>query len=707
MEGNPGRPGVHAQDDRPQRQGQGQGQRSTADPGPVPDGPAPVHPAGGLIGPSHLLALQRAAGNVAARQAVPTAGHRRTPRPGGASPVQRTAPGGDVPVQRNGPGGDPRQVAPAADLLGFVREEGLNLRAGPDRAAAPLARLTFGQRVHLLDGSQPGWQRVTVLGQTGYLSSPRIHLPPQRLIQQDPGLSLVKVRPGQTFWGLVKESYGIQGNEGTPDQNINHFINAIRAINRPEAFIVRTDVLDDVSNALIPGRDASDTLLKANYDLWIPSFAVAAKMDVGSGTVTGEISRVIKKIEQKIDDFRAACRAAGKYIPEAIGRRAGEMGEGMLLGLIDFAVDAAKILAISTAVGALVGSIFGGVGAVPGAEVGFEIGLMILEYYGLYLLIEAIVGVAGNLLSQLGRFVSLAWNAGGDSKQIEEAGKALADALGILVSAVMVVVAAYLLKRGAQALNGTRFARAVGESRLARWFEQRQKMTTTKKVVSAQAQAAEVAALARAEARRLLAAAAAEETAVTATLRAVATQTGGQLVGLANVLKTQKSLARKIRDQANAMVARGVPPERAVAEVSAGIKDALRYTMEGPTSQYMAMYQRTVRVLEAGGYVRNASKNTWAEPGSAQAGPYRGINESWRTPGGQVFEVQFHTQESFATKMETHPQYGEMRDAHTSPQRIAELNEQMTRMSDKIPVPEGAVPVDGTWPGGPARKGTH
>ena len=391
------------------------------------------------------------------------------------APSTTSRPGSGV-IQRSPQ--DPPDGASAR--VAFVREEGLNLRAGPDQRAASLRQMTFGQRVHVLDDAKGDWLKIAVLGQTGYAYRPRIHAPPKELIAKDPGLTLIKVKPHQTFWGLVKDRYGISGNESSKDQNINHFINAIRAVNKPEAFVVKTDVLDDVGNAAISGRDASDTELIAGVDLWIPSFGVASKMDVGSGTVRGEVSRYVKKFEQKLDDFRAAARAAGKFIPAALLRNAGDMATGLLQGLIDFALDAAKILAVSTAVGALLGSLLGGVGAVPGAEIGFEIGLVILEYYGLYMLVEAVLTVAGNFVGQLGQFVALAWKANGDKAMIEQAGQALAEALGILGSALLVVVAAYLMKRGAQALSKTKFAQKIGETRLAKWLEERRNGATSK-----------------------------------------------------------------------------------------------------------------------------------------------------------------------------------------------------------------------------------
>ncbi|NYH92443.1 DUF6861 domain-containing protein [Actinopolymorpha rutila] len=370
--------------------------------------------------------------------------------------------------------------------MAFVREEGLNLRAGPDQTSTSMAKLAFGARVHVVEDESlhPGWQKVaTATKGVGFLYAPRIHFPPRDLIEQDPGLTMVRIRSGQTFWGLVKEQYGIRGNESTADQNINHFINAIRAVNKGDAFVVKTDWMDDVGNWLISGRDASDTLLKAGYDLWIPSFGFAARMDVGSGTVTGEVTRLVKKIEQKLKDFRDAVAAAHKYILPSITHHAGDAALGLLTGLVDFAVDAAKILGVSTAVGALIGALFGGVGAVPGAEIGFEVGLLILEAYGLAMLIEAIVSVAGSLLGQLASFIGQVWNANGDKKKIDQAGQTLADALGILVSAILVVVAAYLMKKGGEALSGTRFAKTVGESRLAKWFAERQRGSTTRKTV--------------------------------------------------------------------------------------------------------------------------------------------------------------------------------------------------------------------------------
>lgn len=424
------------------------------------------------------------------QQCIAPAQRKLAPAPSWATPKSKTTAAGHADASAQS----------AGSTIAFAREEGLNLRAKPDQKAPSLLQMKFGQRVHVLeDSGSADWIKIAVLGRTGYAYKPRIHSPPAELIAKDAGLTLIKVKSGQTFWGLVKDSYGIQGNESSKDQNINHFINAIRAVNKPEAFKIKTGLLDEVGNAVLSGRDASDTELIEGVDLWIPSFGVAAKMDVGSGTLRGEATRYVKKFEQKLDDFGDACLASGKYIPEAIGRRSGEMAMGMLQGLLDFALDAAKILGASTAAGALIGAFFGGAGAAPGATLGFEIGMLILEYYGLAMLAEAVLAVSADLLGQLGQFIALAWDANGDKVKIEKAGKALAEALGILVSALLAVAAAYLMKRGANALAKTKFAQKVGQTRLAKWFEERQKGTSTKEALEKERLAKEKAAKEKAE----------------------------------------------------------------------------------------------------------------------------------------------------------------------------------------------------------------
>ena len=68
---------------------------------------------------------------------------------------------------------------------------------------------------------------------------------------------------------------------------------------------------------------------------------------------------------------------------------------------------------------------------------------------------------------------------------------------------------------------------------------------------------------------------------------------------------------------------------------------------------------------------------------------YKGINTTI-TKNGQVFELQFHTEQSFNLKNnELHKLYEEAREISTSTERRAELQRQMIELSRQIPTPPG------------------
>jgi hypothetical protein len=144
----------------------------------------------------------------------------------------------------------------------------------------------------------------------------------------------------------------------------------------------------------------------------------------------------------------------------------------------------------------------------------------------------------------------------------------------------------------------------------------------------------------------------------------IAGREGAELVGLEHRLKTLDSLTDKLTRQAGTRA--GGTADQMVATEARSIRDTLRYTIQSDDAHYRG-------------------------PGSPQAGPYRGINTQWTTLDGHPFELQFHTAESFEVKMETHAMYEEFRNPSTSAARRLELNRMMTKMSDRIPVPKGAI----------------
>ena len=73
---------------------------------------------------------------------------------------------------------------------------------------------------------------------------------------------------------------------------------------------------------------------------------------------------------------------------------------------------------------------------------------------------------------------------------------------------------------------------------------------------------------------------------------------------------------------------------------------------------------------------------------------YKGINLTFTTDDAPPvgFEVQLHTEDSFATKQLNHHEYEEEREAGTSEERREELNAIMAERWTPVQVPSGFTP---------------
>lgn len=185
---------------------------------------------------------------------------------------------------------------------------------------------------------------------------------------------------------------------------------------------------------------------------------------------------------------------------------------------------------------------------------------------------------------------------------------------------------------------------------------------------------------AKAESKALIAVAEKAETASTGALVDLAARTGGEMIGLEYRLKSDESLARKIFDLSEAT---GAPPE----EVAKDMKDVLRYTTVFAPAKYVDGVKATVADLLATGHTQKKFVNTWGNKTG-----YRGINAVFVTPDGAMFELQFHTPQSFDAKdKETHKDYEEQRRLDKGSLRYAELQIKMNAVFDKVEVPKGAA----------------
>lgn len=194
---------------------------------------------------------------------------------------------------------------------------------------------------------------------------------------------------------------------------------------------------------------------------------------------------------------------------------------------------------------------------------------------------------------------------------------------------------------------------------------------------------------AREKAEALLRKAIATEPEITAALQGVAGKVPAELVGLEYRLKGVDSLARKLADRARQFDPKQLDPVRAIEKAAAkdkNVNDLVRYTLRANSAEeYAAVYAQTKAALEAQGYAPGKVFNAWEADLS-----YRGVNATFRSPHGQLLEVQFHTPESFAMQKATHGLYEEFRLSSTPAARQAELQAQMMGMWQGVPVPTGA-----------------
>lgn len=120
------------------------------------------------------------------------------------------------------------------------------------------------------------------------------------------------------------------------------------------------------------------------------------------------------------------------------------------------------------------------------------------------------------------------------------------------------------------------------------------------------------------------------------------------------------------------------------------IKDILRYTyLAKPEDLAVKTNEALAAFKEAGNEIFKV-KNTW----HSEKNPYRGINTNIRTPDGVIFEVQYHTPESFDLKNgPLHELYEKQRVLPSYSDEFKRLNDEMFKLSDSLTVPKGIEEV--------------
>ncbi|MFE8645797.1 XopAD/skwp family type III secretion system effector [Sphingomonas sp. NCPPB 2930] len=136
------------------------------------------------------------------------------------------------------------------------------------------------------------------------------------------------------------------------------------------------------------------------------------------------------------------------------------------------------------------------------------------------------------------------------------------------------------------------------------------------------------------------------EAGVTAMLARATSQHHGQLEGTRHQLKSRASLEEKLKQQV-------VLKNKTLEEAAASVNDALRYSVVMDPQDLTAGLRGVLAALDDQGHVRVKLSNTFTKHRQA----FKAVNVTLRSPEGVLWEIQFHTPETFKFKEEFHDLY--------------------------------------------------
>jgi hypothetical protein len=147
-------------------------------------------------------------------------------------------------------------------------------------------------------------------------------------------------------------------------------------------------------------------------------------------------------------------------------------------------------------------------------------------------------------------------------------------------------------------------------------------------------------------------------------------------------LKSADSFKKKLAD----LILRH--PDKSAEELSLEVPDGIRYAFIVEAEHYTEASLQAHSRLKGNGFDLEVRRNCWKSPG------YKGINSRWRDPAHDlVFEVQFHTAESWDAWQRAHDLYEAIGDLGTPPEQRARLRAIYADMSAAIPVPPGCTAI--------------
>jgi len=124
------------------------------------------------------------------------------------------------------------------------------------------------------------------------------------------------------------------------------------------------------------------------------------------------------------------------------------------------------------------------------------------------------------------------------------------------------------------------------------------------------------------------------------------------------------------------------------SELASSIHDGVRYTFIFDFESYTESVEVGQERLADAGYDHIETKPSWDNE------EYKGVNSRWREPStGVMFEVQFHTQESWDAKQKTHEAYEKIQGLGTSVEDVERLRAYQREVMAEVRVPPGALEI--------------
>jgi hypothetical protein len=129
-------------------------------------------------------------------------------------------------------------------------------------------------------------------------------------------------------------------------------------------------------------------------------------------------------------------------------------------------------------------------------------------------------------------------------------------------------------------------------------------------------------------------------------------------------------------------------PDKTAEELSLEVHDGIRYAFIFDVDDYAEATLQAHSRLKGHGFELEARWNGW------ESREYKGINSRWRDPAhDMVFEVQFHTAQSWDVWQRARGAYKRITDPRTSPAERARLRAVHAENSARIPVPPRSAAI--------------